>query len=123
MNRPGEPAARIFVAEDEALLRLMLEDMLLDLGFVVSGQAQTIEEALQLAKDIECDLALLDVNLNGATTYPVAEILFRRRVPLLFATGYGRLKLPPPLDHAVFLQKPFTKTALSSAIAQALRTC
>jgi len=119
MGDAGDPRARIFLVEDEALLRLMLQDMLLDLGYSVSGVAQTVEEASRLARDIDCDLALLDVNLNGVPTYPVAEI--SRQIPLIFATGYGRHRPPQPLDEIVVLQKPFTSAALSSAIAKALR--
>ena len=80
--RPAAPAAtpgkRILVVEDELMIRMLLEDMLGELGYTIAAEAGRMDEALQAAKNAEFDLAILDVNLNGETTAPVAEALAAR---------------------------------------------
>ena len=72
-----EPLAgrRILVVEDEAMIALLIQDLLADLGTTVVGPAARIEEALALARTAEIDLAALDLNLGGEPVYPVAEAL------------------------------------------------
>ena len=97
--------ARVLVVEDEALLSLNLERMLLDMGCVVAGTAGTLDEALQIARTSEFDVALLDVNLGGKRVDPVAEAIKARGTPIVFITGYGKtaasgLVLEKPYDAA-----------------------
>src|SRR3982751_5558598 len=92
-NAPLEPAlaaARVFVAEDEYLLAVMLEDDLRDNGFVVVGPFTRLEEACTAAAVETFDIALLDINMNGKLAYAVAETLMERGIPFIFLTGYGR---------------------------------
>src|SRR5438105_2312477 len=81
---------RVLVAEDEAMVSMLLEDILGDLECEIVGPAYNLQQALSLA-DTERNIgaAILDVNLRGSPVYPVAEILAGRDVPLIFATGYG----------------------------------
>ena len=64
---------RILVVEDEALIAVMVEDMLSDMGSDIVGPASTIDEALQLARTEAIDAAVLDVNVRGQRIDPVAE--------------------------------------------------
>lgn len=110
-TRPGD-GRRVLVIEDEVLIGMLLEDMLTDLGYVVAGTASRLEEATGLARTANCDLAILDVNLNGQESYPVAEILAARGIPFMFATGYGERGMPSGFQNRPTLQKPFQLDAL-----------
>jgi CheY-like chemotaxis protein len=121
MTREGKSATgmRVFVVEDESMIRMLLQGMLTDLGHTVAAEAGAINEAMTLAKQAEFDLALLDVNLNGEPITPVVEILIERGVPFVFASGYGKSGVPEPYRAAPALQKPFQIEALAAAIAAA----
>ena len=81
---------RLLLVEDEAMVAMLLEDMLSDLGCEVVGPAGNVAHALELAKgEAEIAGAILDVNVGGQPIYPVAETLKARGVPFVFATGYG----------------------------------
>jgi CheY-like chemotaxis protein len=95
------------VVEDEVIVGMLLEDMLGELGCEVAAISTHLEEALQLAHTLDIDLAILDVNLRGSQSFPVAEVLANRGVPFLFATGYGATILKPPYNGTPTLQKPF----------------
>jgi CheY-like chemotaxis protein len=113
---------RVFVVEDELMIRMLLEDMLGDLGHTLAGEAGRIPEALDLAKQGEFDIAILDVNLNGEPISPVVEVLRERGVPFVFATGYGQRGVPEPYRGTPTLQKPFQADALAQAIEAAAPT-
>jgi CheY-like chemotaxis protein len=110
---------RVLLVEDEMMIRMLLEGMLDDLGHTVAGEAGGIDEALVLAKDAEFDIALLDVNLNGRPITPVVEILIKRGLPFVFASGYGQGGVPEPYRGSPTLQKPFQVEALAEAIEAA----
>jgi CheY-like chemotaxis protein len=110
---------RVLLVEDEMMIRMLLEGMLDDLGHTVAGEAGAIDEALALAKNAEFDIALLDVNLNGRPITPVVEILIKRGLPFVFASGYGQGGVPEPYRGSPTLQKPFQVEALAKAIEAA----
>ena len=101
------------------MIRMLLQDMLADLGHTLAGEAGRIDEALMLAKQCEFDLAILDVNLNGQPISPVVEVLVARGLPFVFATGYGQRGVPEPYRKSPTLQKPFQSDALARAIEAA----
>ena len=113
---------RVLVVEDEILVALLLEEMLESLGHEVIGPVATLEKAVVAATEAAPDLAILDVNLRGRETYPVADILRARQVPFIFATGYSANRLPPPYDSGPVLQKPFVIAGVERAIAEARKT-
>lgn len=80
---------RVLVVEDEFLIAAALCDMLQDSGAVIVGPAATVEQAIKLLQESPVDAALLDMNLNGQWSDPVAEDLQQRRTPFVFTTGYG----------------------------------
>ena len=110
---------RILVVEDEALIAVMVEDMLTEMGGEVVGPAATIDEALDLARAQALDAAALDVNVRGQRIDPVAEALFERGVPVLFATGYGEVKLASGIQ-ATVIDKPYTQDKLARGVAAAM---
>ena len=85
----GQSAIRVLIVEDEVLLALHLEDLLISLGHEVAGHATRIEMAIEFAYKSDIDFAILDINVAGTKSFPVADILRRRGVPFIFATGYG----------------------------------
>jgi CheY-like chemotaxis protein len=117
MTSPASVRRRVLVVEDEIMIRMLLEDMLDDLGYEVAGAAGTIDEALALAREVTLDVAILDVNLNGNPAYPVADALAARRVPFIFSTGYGEQGLPEAYRDCQLLQKPFQVENLERALA------
>jgi CheY-like chemotaxis protein len=109
--------ARVLVVEDEAMLSLILEDMLVDLGCVVAGTAAKLDGALEMARTSEYDVALLDVNLGGKRVDPVAEAVRARGTPVIFVTGYGKAGAS-----GLVLEKPYDAAGLERTLNQALGT-
>ncbi len=109
---------RVIVVEDEMMIAMLLEDMLQDLGHTVVGVAGRLEAALELARGTDADLAILDVNLSGEASFPVAQVLTERGLPFMFATGYGNLGLEAPFQGTLTLKKPFELKDLSLALEQ-----
>ena len=114
------PAKRILVVEDELMIRMLLEDMLGELGYTVAAEAARIEEALEAAKNADFDIAILDVNLNGQPISPVADALVARGMPFVCATGYGERGLPEPYRDRPTLKKPFQMDGLKQMLQTAL---
>ncbi len=102
------------------MIRMLLQDMLTDLGHTVAAEAGGIDEALVLAKQAEFDVALLDVNLNNQPITPVVEVLIQRGLPFVFSSGYGQSAVPQAFRQNPTLQKPFQAEALARAIDAAV---
>lgn len=108
---------RVLIVEDESLVATMVEDYLLDVGYEVIGPAGTVDAALDLVEHVDFDVAVLDINLAGTRSYPVAEALEARGIPYLFLTGYDRFSIPEPFRQRYGLQKPFRMRDLEGALA------
>ena len=116
-----EPAApRLLVVEDEYLIRMLLEDMLADLGYTVAAAVGSFAEASEAATNGAFDAAILDVNLAGREIFPVADILAKRGLPFVFVTGYGERSLPEPYRDRPALPKPFQAEQLKAVLARLL---
>jgi CheY-like chemotaxis protein len=101
---------------------MLIEDMLRDLGCSDVVQAVDTAGALRaIADGPDFDGAILDLQLDGVSSAPVAAALAARGVPFLFATGYAGEALPAPYRDRPHLQKPFRPHELASALARALR--
>jgi CheY-like chemotaxis protein len=109
---------RVLVVEDEGLVAMLIEDMLTDLGHEVAAVASRIQEALQIAQTGTFDLAIIDINLNGQPSYPIAEILRSRDIPFIFATGYGVQGVDIKFAKAPTLTKPFIITQLEELLSR-----
>jgi CheY-like chemotaxis protein len=110
---------RVLVVEDEPMLSLALQDTLADLGCVVAGAAARLEPALRLARELNFDIAVLDINLGGERVDPVAEAVAARRLPVVFLTGYGRAGVPPHVPGQV-IEKPYQPAILEAALGRAM---
>ncbi len=110
---------RVMVVEDEALLAMWVEDILGEMGCEVVATASRLDDAMDKARALAMDVALLDVNLAGQLSYPVAEILQARGIPFVFATGYGAAGLPNGLQDVPMLPKPFQQDRLAEALRRA----
>jgi CheY-like chemotaxis protein len=95
----------VLVVEDEALIRMMIAGMIEELGHKVVGEAGNITEALNLATSADFSIAILDINLGGYRIEPVVEIIDRRGLPFVFASGYGAKGLPEKFNNRPVLQK------------------
>jgi CheY-like chemotaxis protein len=111
----------VFLVEDEVMIRMMVADMLEELGYSVAAEAGEINEAIRLAQSAQFDLAILDVNVNGKVISPVAELIDSRNIPFVFATGYGSSGLPEEYRDRPALQKPFQVETLGRIIDVALK--
>ena|SRR5258705_13326484 len=109
---------RILIVEDEALVSILIEDALTDLGIEVAGVAGTLEEALAHAEEANFDCAILDLHIQGKDVFPVAEALAARGVPFIFATGYGQSSVPEKYRERPVLQKPFMPRELQRVLAK-----
>ncbi len=114
---------KVLVVEDEYLIRMLLEDMLDELGYSVAAAVGSLAEAQEHASVGDFSAAILDVNVDGQEIYPVADILAERGLPFVFVTGYGEGSLPERFRGRPALQKPFQaerlKTTLERLVASA----
>ncbi|WP_439925512.1 response regulator [Nitrobacter sp. JJSN] len=115
------PGGSVFLVEDEVMIRMMVADMLEELGYSIAAEAGEIEQALTLARTANFDIAILDVNVNGKLISPVAEVIEARNRPFIFATGYGTQGLPPEYRNRPALQKPFQMEGLAAMIERTLK--
>jgi CheY-like chemotaxis protein len=108
---------RVLVVEDEILVAMMIEDLLERLGATVAGSAGSVEAALAALDGPPPDAAILDANLGGALSGPVARRLDALAVPFVVATGYVEHTLADPrLAGAPRLVKPFSDAAFEAAV-------
>ena len=112
---------RVLVIEDESMVAMLIQDTLAEIGCEVIGIASRFDDALEKTKSLAFDIAILDVNLNGRNTFPIADSLAERGVAFVVATGYGKTSLPESLQEAPMLQKPFRQRDLERALRAALR--
>jgi DNA-binding response OmpR family regulator len=109
----------VLVVEDEAMVAMMLEDRLEYSGYRVLKAAR-VAGALELIGSETIDIALLDVNLAGQQSFPVAALLRERGIPFVFASGYGDEGICAEFSDVAVLQKPYDSKALTDALAAAL---
>lgn len=98
---------RVFFVEDEMILAMGVERQLFDAGCDVVGPYGSLGKAMTAAQAGGFDMALLDIDLHGSETYPVADILAARGVPFVFMSGAERQALPVRFAGTEILNKPF----------------
>lgn len=111
------PGQRVLVVEDEMLVSWSTQDVLEALGCVVVGPVTSVAQALAAVADEAIDAALLDINLDGEFSYPVADALARRGVPFAFLTGYDPASILGAYRSVPALQKPLRGTELAATLA------
>jgi CheY-like chemotaxis protein len=119
MNSPFS-GRRVLLVEDEMFVVWLFEDMFADLGCTVVGPASSVNQALSMIDTEAIDAAVLDINLNGQMSYPVADALAVRGVPFVFSTGYDKDTLLDRYRTFPVLQKPIQQSELSDTLAKLL---
>ncbi|MDR1828508.1 MAG: response regulator [Methylobacteriaceae bacterium] len=109
---------RVLVIEDEAAIAMLIEDMLLDMGFENITIFGKLSRALDAVKNAEFDFAVLDVNLAGEPSYPLAAVLQEKKTPFAFSTGYGAVGVREDFRNYPVLQKPFTQKDLADKLSK-----
>lgn len=111
---------RVLVVEDEMMVLMTIEGMLEDLGCKSITTAATIDQAIDLIDAQIFDVAMLDVNLNGVKSYPVAAALVSHGVPFCFSTGYADHGPTEDYNDRPVLRKPYPYQKLSDMFAHLL---
>ena len=112
---------RVLVVEDEAIIAMLLQQFLLDLGCFVVGPVGKLATALMLAEKEDIDVAVLDVKIRGGDSYAVAETLRSRGIPFVLASGNAAQALPEGMRDQVCLTKPFTLPELQRCLVGLIR--
>jgi DNA-binding response OmpR family regulator len=116
------PNPRILLIEDEMLVAGMLQGMLAGMGYAVAGTAADVNEAMAMLDRDTIDAVVLDINLKGQMSYPIADELVARGIPFVFSTaGYAQQSLPARYEGYPLLAKPFRRSALGGALRGLLR--
>jgi CheY-like chemotaxis protein len=111
---------KVLVVEDEAIVAMLLEQMLEELGCEVVAVAGQVGPASDLARTADMDVAILDMNLGGQSVDPVAEALAAREAPFIFASGYGEDGLTARWRGRPVLSKPFRLEQLRQTLENAV---
>jgi CheY-like chemotaxis protein len=120
-NTDPPTSQRILLVEDNFLVAASLKQMLEDCGCEVLGPIPSLQESLTAAERDDLDGAVLDINIIGGTSIPVAERLRGRGCPILFITGYGSPRvLPEPLLSVPRLNKPIAIEQLAQALREVM---
>jgi AmiR/NasT family two-component response regulator len=121
---PGTPPRRVLIAEDEALIRLDLAEMLRDEGYEVVGEAGDGQEAVDLAESLRPDLVIMDVKMPRRDGIDAAgEIAAKRIAPIVVLTAFSQRELVERARDAgamAYLVKPFSMSDLIPAIELAV---
>lgn len=112
---PSSPC--VLVVEDEALIAMVLEDRLLASGYRVITAA-TLPSAMAIAESDGIDAAVLDIELQGDRSFPVASLLRRRGIPFIFSSSSDARELPPELRNEPFMHKPYSTSVLLAELAK-----
>ena len=107
MTATATPTLSVLLVEDEVMIRMMIAEMLEELGHRVAAETGEIDQAIRFAQNTEFDLAILDVNVQGKLITPVAELITALNRPIIFATGYGAAGIPEEFRGCPNLEKPF----------------
>jgi DNA-binding response OmpR family regulator len=109
---------RVLIVEDEALIGMMLEDLIEDLGHRVATVAASVRSALDAiaVRDGEIDAAVVDANLGGASASPVVAALSHAGIPFVIASGYDPSKLLRLGIGSVSLRKPQRRSDVELAL-------
>ncbi|WP_120078496.1 response regulator [Aurantiacibacter odishensis] len=108
---------KFLLVEDEPVIGFALEDMMIAEG-ADTQFASSLDEGLSLADAHEFDAAVLDVNLHGRESYPLARKLREKGVDVVFATGYGVEPLPSDLAEVETVAKPYSVESIRAAFAR-----
>jgi len=114
-------AMSVLLVEDEFLIALDAKQILEDCGATSIEVASSYEEAERCAQEAQFDVAVLDVNLNGHMSFPIAKLIKKRGIPVILASGYALLERQlSGLDGVLCITKPYSPAQLQEALRAAL---
>jgi DNA-binding response OmpR family regulator len=114
---------RVLIVEDEWLIAEDTASRLRAAGYQVVGPVSSVAAALRLVEADTVDVALLDIQLNGETSLPIAETLLARGTPFAFVTGFGQRDLPAAFHDCRLLPKPASEAAILATVADLALLC
>jgi PAS domain S-box-containing protein len=117
---PTSSKKRIFLVEDEALIGIMMRDLLTEFGLSVIGPVHSVKEGMSVIATQNFDCAILDLNLRGEQVYPLAQALAEKSIPFVFATGYDSEAVDHAYSAVRVLQKPIARDDLEDALRETL---
>ena len=124
MSEPTRPATRVVIAEDEAIIRLDLRELLEEEGYDVVGETARGDEAVELVRLLDPDIAILDIKMPGVDGLTAArQVAEGRMAAVLILTAFSQRELVEQARDAgalAYLVKPFQKSDLIPAIEIAL---
>ncbi len=110
----------VLVVEDHYYLAEEMRHMVHCLGGSVLAPVNFVTDALDVVNSLQVDAAILDLNLNGETSYRVADLLLTKNVPFAFATGYDAAEIDQRYAVIPHVEKPVTLDLLAKALAEAI---
>jgi DNA-binding response OmpR family regulator len=119
-NRADLKGLKVLIVEDGVFTALALQELLTEAGCEVIGPCPRLDEAMEVARTAILDVAVLDIDIDGANAFGVADELQERGIPFIFASGYGHSRTPARLAAAIALEKPFDNAALLEALQATL---
>jgi DNA-binding NtrC family response regulator len=112
---------RFLIVEDEIVQAMLLGEMLTEMGGIVSETAYGYEQARKAVNSEEFDCAVLDINLSGTLSFPIADALKQRGVPFLFCTAFtAGMGAYPYASDVLQIEKPVRSDDLRAAVLCAL---
>jgi CheY-like chemotaxis protein len=118
LNARWEP--KVWIVEDEPLVAMVLEDILFELGIGKVEIASSFEEADRRADRLDVEVAIMDINLHGKMSYPVAEKMVQRGIPVILVTGYAAQEPPGSLKSVQIVPKPYRSEQIAAALKNAI---
>jgi DNA-binding response OmpR family regulator len=112
--------ARILVVEDEAIIGLEMESLLKQASCEVTA-CGSLQSALLEASRQDFDAAVLDLNLRGEMSFPIADALAAKNIPFVFVSGYEVEIVPRQHRRRPFVGKPYLSQKLLAAVFDAIK--
>ena len=106
----------ILIVEDDYLIAEQTRRELEKLGASIAGPVPSVEQAMALIDERPIDAAILDINLDGETVYPLADVLSERQIPFVFATGYDASSMPEKYKGFILCEKPTELAVIAVAL-------
>jgi len=117
---PRKNPPKVLIVEDEFMVALFLEQSLEELGFEIAATVANLDAALRAVEAGGFDIAILDINISGQMSYPVADALRQRGIPFFFSTGYQGTDIPDPYGSFPRVHKPLTSTMVKAMVEKVL---